>query len=220
MTSNASYTAESAFAPKQIVAGGTYTTRKGTILSGENLIAGSVLGAILLAAAATVTPGTPVSGTGGTVGNGAVGTWTSDDGAMAGTWQLEVTVTGATGKYKVIRPDGTLDGIGTIGSAYNGGINGTLADGANDWLVGDIIPIEVSYALASLKYKLSLAAATDGSQTPCFVLAQDCDASDGDTEALFYETGQMVGTGLTLGTGHTINSIREGLRRQGLVIDD
>lgn len=200
-----------------ILAGGTYTTRKVTIDTGD-LAAGAVLGAILLAAAATATAGTPVSGTAGTVGNGTVSAVTTDDGAQAGTWMLECTETGATGNFTVKRPDGTLDGVLTIGSAYNGGINLTVSDGTNDWLVGDIIPVTVSYDMSALKYKLSAAAATDGSQTPCLVLAQAADASSADVEAIAYETGQVVGSALTLGAGHTIDSIREGLRKQGILI--
>lgn len=200
-----------------ILAGGTYTTRKVTIDTGD-LAAGSVLGAILLASAATVTAGTPVSGTGATVGNGTVSAVTSDDGAQEGVWNLQCTATGATGKFTVKRPDGTLDGVLTIGSAYNGGINLTVSDGANDWLVGDIIPVTVAYDHSALKYKLSAAAATDGSQVPCLVLAQAADASSADVEAIAYETGQVVGSALTLGAGHTIASIREGLRSKGLLI--
>lgn len=70
------------------------------------------------------------------------------------------------------------------------------------------------------KYKLSASAASDGSQTPDLVLAQDVDASGGDVQALCYETGQIVASALTLGAGHTIASIREGMRDKGLVIDD
>lgn len=73
---------------------------------------------------------------------------------------------------------------------------------------------------ASGKYNLSLSAAADGSQTPDMILAQDCDASGGDKEAIAYETATVVGSALTLGTAHTIASIREGLRAKGIVIDD
>lgn len=116
----ASYAQETAYNPKNILAGGTYTTRKVTILSGQNLVAGAVLGKIT----------------------------------------------------------------------------------------------------ASSKHILSLSAAADGSQTPDMVLAQDCDASGGDKEAIAYETAQVVGSALTLGAAHTIASIREGLRVKGIVIDD
>lgn len=219
MYDKASYTQETAYNPKNILAGGTATTRKVTLASGT-LLAGAVLGAILAASAATATAGTPISGVGGTVGNGTISAVTTDDGAMPGTWNLICTATGATGKFKVVRPDGTVDGILTIGSAYNGGINLTVSDGANDWLVDDIIPITVSYDEAALEYKLSLATATDGSQYPALVLAHDADASGGAIEAIAYETANVVGTALTLGTGHTIASIREGLRLKGILIDD
>ncbi len=70
------------------------------------------------------------------------------------------------------------------------------------------------------KYKLSLSAASDGSEVPDLVLAEDCDASGGDKEAIAYETATVVATALTLGTAHTIASIREGLRDKGIKIDD
>jgi hypothetical protein len=216
----AAYTQGATFAPKQILADGDYTTRKVTILTGASLVAGSLIGAVLAAASATVTPGAAVSGSGGTVGNGAVGTWTSDAGAMAGTWQLRFTLAATNaGKYEVVRPDGTVDGIGTVGVAYNGQINGTLADGSADWVADDYVPIVVSYA-SGLKYKLSASASTDGSQTPDFILAQDADASSGDVEAIVYETGQFNWSGLTAGAGITLAAIREGLRLKGILIDD
>lgn len=217
----ASYSVADPTTFKNLIQSDDITTRKVTITGSAALLAGTVLGAVLLAAAATVTPGTPVSGSGGTVGNGAVGTWTSDDGAMEGTWTLEITAAASNaGKYKVVRPDGTVDGVGTVGVAYNGQLNGTLADGSTDWSVGDVVPIAVSYDRTALKWKKSLAAATDGSQYPDMVLAQNADASAADVEAIAYETATVVGSALILGTGHTIASIREGLRRRGIKIDD
>lgn len=73
---------------------------------------------------------------------------------------------------------------------------------------------------ASGKHILSLSAAADGSQTPDMVLLHDVDASAGDKEGLALETGQVVGSALTLGSAHTIASIREGLRDKGILIDD
>lgn len=216
---NANYEVASAYNPKHLLADDDATTRKITLTGSAALKAGTVLGEVLAAANATVTPGTPVSGDGGTVGNGAVGTWTSDAGAQEGTWYLEITAESANaGTFKVTRPDGTLDGIGTVAVAYNGGINGTLADGANDWKAGDLIPIVVSYDHSANSYQKSLAAATDGSQVPSLVLAQDADASAADVEAMAYETATLAADALTLGTGHTIASIRETLRDKGLLI--
>lgn len=118
----AGYAQEAAYVPKNLLSGGTHTTRKVTIISGQNLTAGAVLGKIT----------------------------------------------------------------------------------------------------ASSKYNLSLLAAADGSQTPDMVLAHDVDASAGDKEAIAIETctAGLVSTALTIGTGHTLASIREGLRAKGLPIDD
>lgn len=73
---------------------------------------------------------------------------------------------------------------------------------------------------ATGKYVLSLAASNDGSEVPDMILAQDTDASAADAEAIAYETCTVVATALTLGAGHTIASIREGLRDKGIKIDD
>ena len=117
MYDRAAYNVGEDFSPKNVIAGGTYTTRKVTIAEGENLKAGAVLG-------------------------------TADDA---------------------------------------------------EWI-------------------LSLAAAVDGSEVPDVVLAQDADATDGAVEALAYETANLVESFLILGAGHTVDSIREGLRGKGILI--
>lgn len=68
------------------------------------------------------------------------------------------------------------------------------------------------------KYLLSLSAAADGSETPDLVLADACDASAADTPAIAYERGDFLESGLTIGTGHTAGSIREGLRDKGITL--
>lgn len=57
------------------------------------------------------------------------------------------------------------------------------------------------------KYQTSLAAASDGSETPKRVLAADVDATSGDVEAPVYETGILDGSKLTFGTGHDADSV-------------
>lgn len=71
---------------------------------------------------------------------------------------------------------------------------------------------------ASGKYLLSLSASSDGSQTPDLILAEDCDASAADKEALAYARGDFNASGLILGASHTVDSIREGLRAKGIAI--
>lgn len=69
---------------------------------------------------------------------------------------------------------------------------------------------------ASGKYNLSLSAAVDGSQIPDAILAHDVDATAADKEALAYFICTVNETELTLGTAHTIASIKEGLRDKGI----
>lgn len=71
---------------------------------------------------------------------------------------------------------------------------------------------------SSGKAILSLAAAVDGSQTPDLILAEDVDATTGDKLGLAYERGDFNAGALTLGTGHTVASIREGLRAKGITL--
>ena len=71
---------------------------------------------------------------------------------------------------------------------------------------------------ASGKAILSLAAAADGSQTPDLLLAEDVDATDSDVTALAYERGDFNALAVTLGTGHTVASVREGLRAKGITL--
>lgn len=66
------------------------------------------------------------------------------------------------------------------------------------------------------KYILSLSAAVDGSQTPDAILAHDVDATAADKEAEVYTRGDFNENALTIGTAHTADSIREGLRAKGI----
>ena len=69
---------------------------------------------------------------------------------------------------------------------------------------------------ASGKYNLSLSGAADGSQTPDLILAEDTDASAADKDTIAYYRGDFIEEKLTIGTGHTADSIREGLRVKGI----
>lgn len=71
---------------------------------------------------------------------------------------------------------------------------------------------------ASGKYNLSLAAAGDGSEVPEAILAEDADASAADVEAPVYLTGTFNEDAITIGTGHTADSIRQGLRDKGIFL--
>ncbi|MDR7232289.1 hypothetical protein J2X45_003395 [Caulobacter sp. BE264] len=111
----------------------------------------AVLGA-LLTGTVTVTAGSAVSASGGTPGNGAIGTVTADAGAPEGVYQVIIIEPAANGGvFEVHRPDGQIDGAGAIGTAYNGAINFTLADGSTDFVSGDRIPVTVDYAVTGAR---------------------------------------------------------------------
>lgn len=182
-------------------------TRGITLLSGQNLTRGTVLGRVAGAVAAAVAAA-------GNTGDGTVGTVTLGAGAKEGTYRLICIEPAANaGKFQVEDPDGNVVGVATVGVAFAGPINFTIADGAADFVAGDSFTVAVA---EGTKYVKSLAAATDGSQRPDAILAEDCDASGGDKAAVAYFAGHFNESALVLGTGHTADSIREGLRQKGI----
>ncbi len=70
---------------------------------------------------------------------------------------------------------------------------------------------------ATAEYVLSLSGASDGSQTPDLILAEDVTATV-DTPAVAYARGDFNTAGLTLGASHTVASITEGLRAKGITL--
>lgn len=70
------------------------------------------------------------------------------------------------------------------------------------------------------KYTLSLAAAEDGSEDPCAVLAEAVDATSADKKAAVYLTGEFNQDALTFGAGHskTTAATRDALRAFGIFL--
>jgi len=73
---------------------------------------------------------------------------------------------------------------------------------------------------ASGKYVLSASAASDGSQTPVAILVHDADATAGDVASLAYTRGDFKSSAITLGTGHTLASVKAGLADRGIFLID
>lgn len=63
---------------------------------------------------------------------------------------------------------------------------------------------------------LSASAAVDGSQVPRYILVEAVNATAGDAECIVYETGEFNGAALVLGAGHTLATIEQGLRGNGI----
>jgi hypothetical protein len=196
-----------AYSPDQLIAGDfPCMTRSVTLLSGQNLLRGAVLGKVTVGAVTT-------SG----AGNTGTGVITMDAttpvliGAKVGAYVATCTAAASNaGVFRVEDPDGFVLGDVAVGGVFSNDVKFVIADGGVDFVVGDKFTITV--AAGSGKYKLSLAAANDGSQAPCAILIDACDASSGDATIGIYESGEFLASALTFGAGHTADSVRDRLR--------
>lgn len=154
-------------------------TRSVTQLSGQaNLVRGTLLGK-------RTTNTFALSAKAGNTGNatitaGPTGTSLTKPGLYS------LVFTGATA-YNLLSPDGEVLFTAAALGAYAGAAIGyTVTAGGTPMVAGDTLYITVS---GDFKYKLCVATATDGSQNPVAILAQDTDATAGDTVTLVYEKG-------------------------------
>jgi len=67
-------------------------------------------------------------------------------------------------------------------------------------------------------YQLSDAGANDGSEEPDAILAEHVDATAGDVHAHVYFAGEFNARALTLGAGHTLESVATGFRQRSLFL--
>jgi hypothetical protein len=191
------------------------------VLSGSGaLVPGTVLGQVTEGGTQTVAAA--VAG-GGNTGNGTVGSLTGDAGAPTGTYTIEIVEPASNGgTFRVEKPDGTLDGTGTIGAAYNGSINFTVADGAADFVVGDRFSVAVSYA-SSAKYAPHDPAGTDGRETGVAILFHAVDATSGDVKTVATVRGPATinGNMLTYKSGISAGdkaAVNQALRNRGMAV--
>lgn len=158
-------------------ANGNRAREKITVLSGQNLKAGTVLGKVALGAA------TPAA-VGGNTGDGVHGAVTVSAGAKVGVYR-SVCIEPATnaGKFLVTDPDGIVVGIATVAVAFSaGGLAFTMADGATDFVSGDSFTITV--AAGSGKYRIITMADATGAAVAAGILYDDVDASAADAMGL------------------------------------
>ncbi len=68
------------------------------------------------------------------------------------------------------------------------------------------------------EYALSLSAATDGSEDPVVILDAAIDTTGAAAPGIVRLTGQVLGSELTIGTGHTLASVKAALRPLSLFV--
>jgi hypothetical protein len=212
----ASFTSQGTFTPDGIIAGqDNLMSRQITLVSGENRIRGSVLGKVASGAASSAAK----SG-----GNTGTGTLTMDvstpvrAGAKPGVYQVRfIAAATNNGTFRVTDPDGFVLGdvvMAAGAGAFDNDLKFAVADGGTDFIVGD--GFDITVAAGSGKFKLSAAAAVDGSAVPGCILAEDCDASAGDKVTVAYFGGVFDENALTYGAGHSKTTVREALRDVGI----
>lgn len=212
MSDRASFSTEGTYTPDALIADGKNVRGKVvTLLSGQSVVRGEVLGSVAIGSA------TSAAKSGGNTGNGTMGTITVGA-AQAGVYQLRITKAATNaGDFQVTDPAGDVVGVGTVAVAFSGGgLSFTLADGSTDFIVGD--GFDITVAAGSGKYKSSVATATDGSQTPDVIAAETVDATSADKGITVYVSGDFNQDALTLGSGHTAASIADGLRTKGIFL--
>jgi len=203
------------YTPDGLVLGGETRSRGITLLSGQNCARGAVLGKITLGAASRAAkPGGNAENTGDLTLDATTPILAN---AQVGVYTVRC-ITAATngGIFRVTDPRGNVLGDVAVAATFANQIKFAIADGTQDFIVGE--GFDVTIAAGSGSYKASITAAVDGSQVPDAILAEATDASDGDVATVAYFGGEFAAGALTLGAGHTVAGIREGLRQKGIHI--
>lgn len=139
-----------------------------TVAEGQNLLAGAIIAALLVAGAATAV--------GAPAGNGLITVGAIGPDATPGAYQLVCVAAGANaGTFNLYAPNGTLVREVAVGvAAPNDHFAITVADGAVDFALNDRWSITVAESLVT-----ALApAATNGTQIAAGILYGPVDATD------------------------------------------
>ena len=218
MNENLAVTTESVTYDHLFVAGSgiPVVTEAITLIAGQNLARGTVLGKI------TKAVGTIAAGEENT-GDAAIEAATLAAGAMVGVYKI-VCITAATGADKsdavfaVYAPNGARLADHKQSVDYAGGHLafkvGALAETAT--AVGDLYTIDV--VAGSGKFTAVNSANVDGSQEPYCVLTQATDATLAEQETVGYMTGEFNGNKLVYGGTDTEAMHKDALRKLGIFI--
>ncbi|GAB7525330.1 head decoration protein [Paraburkholderia sp. 2C] len=194
------------YIPDQLIAGNLKIVSQPIILAAGALPRGSVLGAVSSLDVIS-TPGT-------NTGNGTIGSISASTGSKQGAYVL--TATGAT-TFTVVDPEGNSLPNATVGTAYSQqGIGFTLTAGGTAFAAGDKFTLNVVDAVGT--YKLSVKSASDGSQTPVAILADDADASAGPVTAGAYLMAEVNANSLHFDASWDIPSLTTALRPYSIFV--
>lgn len=187
-----------------------------TVLTGQNLVRGTLIGEIT-----KVCPSTGTAKVGNT-GNGTCIAVTAGSKTQLGTYTLRCVTAGiGSATFAVYTPDGLRLYDAATGTAFSSPhINFTVSVGGIDFVVGDEFTIAIT--AGSGKYKAALLASVDGSQDleTALILGEDADASLGEVTSFAYITGAFNQNKMTFGTGYTASNTKASLYKHGIFLKD
>lgn len=172
-----------------------------TLKTGQNRVAGAVLGANVAGTSASAAK------SGGNTGNGTMtldATAPIQPGAKEGVYVVRaITAAVNGGTFRVEDPDGNVLGDVAVGATFSDDIKFVIADGATDFIVGDGFDITISaLTYKHLEYD---PAGIDGAQTVSGILMKNTNATAADvvTTALKRGPATVNLNDLTWKTGMT-----------------
>lgn len=187
----------------------------------QTYVPGSVLVRSLTSGAGTAAAVT------GNTGGATVGSVTVYPNAKVGVYTVKALATGATGAFAVNYPDGSLAGVGAVGTAFTGGgLSFTITDGTPDLTVGDAYTITVA---GTERYSL-VAAASDLDDVCMFVSdklgnagSTAIAATTATTVVVLYRGPAIIaGSALTYGTDVNTtaekNAVKAALEAKGIMV--
>jgi len=193
------------YVPDQLIADARNLVSQPIILAAGTLKRGTVLGQ------QTAQPVTAAA-TAGNTGNGTIGTLSV--GAAPKTGAYSLVATDAT-HFSVTDPEGVVLGNAVAGTPFTGSeINFTITAGGTAFVAGDSFTVTVSDAVGT--YIESVKTASDGSQNPVAILADDADASVGPVSTGGYVAGEFNINSLTYDASWTPATLVTALRAYGL----
>lgn len=195
------------YLPDQLIADAKLLVSQPIILGAGTLKRGTVLGQqtpnpIEAAAAA------------GNTGNGTIGSLNVLSGYKTGVYTAVAT---AATVFAVTDPEGNALGNASTGVAFaGGGIGFTLTAGGTAFAVGDTFNITVSDAVGA--YIACVKTASDGSQVPVAILADDADASAGWITTGAYVAGEFNANALTYDSSWSLPALVAALRSNTIFV--
>lgn len=195
------------YVPDQLIADARNLVSQPIVLGAGTLKRGTVLGQ-------QSTNPISASATAGNTGNGTIGSLSVGASPLVGTYKA--TATSAT-VFAVTDPEGNALGNATAGTAFTSSeINFTITAGGTAFAAGDSFSILVADAVGT--YIECVKTASDGSQTPVAILADDADASAGPVTTGGYVAGEFNANALTYDASWTLLALVSAARAYSIFI--